>query len=69
MTDGLGKRSGAPDYRQLLDAFDCSGRRPAECVQYLVAKGYTVGQARNAVYRYRRSGRDTFVGGSEASED
>jgi hypothetical protein len=43
------------NYRALLDAFRASERSPSECVRHLVSQGFTTGQARNAVYRYRRA--------------
>jgi hypothetical protein len=41
-------------YTRLLDAFGAADRTAQECVRHLEGQGMTSGQARNAVYRYRR---------------
>jgi hypothetical protein len=41
-------------YDRLLDGFGATGRSTAQCVLHLVAAGLTKGQARNAIYRYRK---------------
>jgi hypothetical protein len=40
-------------YEELLSDFGAANRSGAECIQHLQSLGYTRGQARNAVYRYR----------------
>jgi Holliday junction resolvasome RuvABC DNA-binding subunit len=54
----MGKTSGESvrrerNYDQVLESFGANSHSAAECVQYLLSLGYTRGQARNAVYRYR----------------
>lgn len=44
----------AGDYVGLLDAFGAAERTPQECALYLQRSGFSAGQARNAVYRYRQ---------------
>ena len=41
-------------HTRALDAFGAQHRSARECVQYLEEQGLTRGQARNAVYRYRK---------------
>jgi hypothetical protein len=43
-----------PDYVRLLDDFGASHKAARECVRFLEQAGYSHGQARNAVYRFRR---------------
>lgn len=55
--DSVPRRAGrdaAARYTVLLDSFGAATRRPIDCVHYLESQGLTHGQARNAVYRYRR---------------
>jgi len=40
-------------YNQLLDEFDGSLKSNIECIRFLENQGYSVGQAKNAVYVYR----------------
>jgi hypothetical protein len=47
------KGSRAADYKTILDRFSEGSRTRRECIQYLQSIGYSLGQARNAVYRYR----------------
>lgn len=42
------------DYRRLLEDFGASSKTASECVRFLEEKGHSRGQARNAVYRFRR---------------
>jgi len=42
------------DYVRLLDDFGASQKTARECVRFLEQAGYSHGQARNAVYRFRR---------------
>lgn len=49
------ERPTADHYMRLLDDFGAHDKRPRECVKYLEERGYSHGQARNAVYRYRRA--------------
>lgn len=53
LTDSAASKGEAAIYESLLSDFGANARRPAECVAFLVAKGFRVGQARSAVYRYR----------------
>lgn len=43
------------DYMEMLDSFGAEARTAGECRRLLEEKGFTSGQARNAVYRYRRA--------------
>lgn len=60
-------RTSAADYEAVLNAFEATTRRPAECVKHLVSLGYSVGQARSAVYRYR--GRHGLLNDSAKQQD
>lgn len=51
------KRPTEANYRQLLSEFTSSGRPSREAVEFLVERGCTRGQARNALYRFRRTQR------------
>lgn len=42
-------------YIQLLDEFHGTCKSNMECVRYLESLGYSYGQARNAVYNYRKT--------------
>lgn len=42
------------NYEALLDAFDGINHTNQQCVQSLMGAGFTLGQARNAVYQYRK---------------
>jgi hypothetical protein len=42
------------DYPRLLEDFGATDKTARECVRYLEQAGYSHGQARNAVYRFRR---------------
>ena len=42
-------------YNELLDEFDCASKRPMECIRYLESCGFTYGQARSAVHKYRKT--------------
>jgi len=44
-----------PSYTDLLDAFGALTRPAAECVACLESRGLSKGQARNAVFRFRRA--------------
>ena len=48
-----GSRPGS-DYRRLLTEFRAEERPPVESTRFLMSQGFTRGQARNAVYRYRQ---------------
>jgi hypothetical protein len=47
------RKGDAKAYERLLSAFNAAAKPNGECVAYLVSLGFTQGQARNAVYRYR----------------
>ncbi len=52
------------DYERILEAFEAAGRPTGESVRHLMGLGFSTGQARSAVYRYRE--RHGLVGkGSE----
>jgi hypothetical protein len=40
-------------YNRLLDEFDGTRKSNMECIHYLEKLGYSQGQAKNAVYKYR----------------
>ncbi len=40
-------------YNQLLDEFDGTRKTNMECIHYLEGLGYSQGQAKNAVHKYR----------------
>ncbi len=42
------------DYRELLDNFRAAEKPNRDSVRHLESLGYTSGQARNAVYQYRK---------------
>jgi hypothetical protein len=49
------KRGGSErEYDRLLTEFRAATRASGDCVSYLESLGYSKGQARNAVYRYRQ---------------
>lgn len=41
-------------YDRILDEYDGMNKTNIECIRYLEEQGYSQGQAKNAVYRYRR---------------
>jgi hypothetical protein len=41
------------DYKAVLDAFSAAQKSPAASVDHLMSLGYSRGQARSAVHRYR----------------
>ena len=41
------------DYEHILEAFEAAKRPTQESVRHLMALGFSLGQARSAVYRYR----------------
>ncbi len=52
--DGQPRGSREREYEKVLRDFGAQSRTNAECIQHLVSLGYTAGQARNALYRYRQ---------------
>lgn len=42
------------EYERLLEAFSARERPSSDCVRYLCSLGFTNGQARSAVFRYRQ---------------
>ena len=42
-------------YNEILDRLGEANKSARECVEHLIALGYSQGQARNATYRYRVS--------------
>jgi hypothetical protein len=43
------------EYRRLLDEFGANKKKSVESVRYLESLGFRTGQARSAVYQYRKS--------------
>jgi len=41
-------------YDRLLREYETQGRAPRDAIAFLVSNGFTTGQARNAVYRFRQ---------------
>ena len=41
------------EYDTILDKFNASSKRPQECIKYLEEMGYSYGQSKTAVYKYR----------------
>jgi hypothetical protein len=41
------------EYERLLDEFGAEERGNMECIRYLESLGFSIGQAKNAVYNYR----------------
>jgi hypothetical protein len=52
--DATRVRASAADYERVLDAFGAKAKTSIDCVRHLQSLGFTVGQARNASYRYRQ---------------
>ena len=46
-------RATRQEYAELLDGICAKAKRQRECVEYLEGLGYTYGQAKSAVHRYR----------------
>jgi hypothetical protein len=47
-------KSGSRDeYTRLLNSFGASTKRPMDCIRFLERLGFSVGQAKTAVYNYR----------------
>ena len=42
------------DYNSLLDKYGAKGKSNKECVEYLKGLGFSYGQAKSAVYSYRK---------------
>ena len=49
-------------YKELLERYRASGNAMGGAIRHLTALGYTKGQARNAVYRFRLTKRDADKG-------
>lgn len=47
-------RSTDEDYERILSQFGATKRATAECVNHLLSLGFSRGQARSAVYRFRQ---------------
>lgn len=41
------------EYARLLEEFGAAHKRPIECIRHLEGLGFSVGQAKTAVHRYR----------------
>jgi len=48
-------RATQAEYDQILDDFDARSRTPKECISHLERMGYSYGQSKTAVYKYRVS--------------
>lgn len=48
-------RTTQDEYDQILDNFDAQNKRPKECMRHLEGRGFSYGQAKTAVYKYRVS--------------
>lgn len=47
-------RGGTQDeYDSILDRFDARHKRPRDCIHYLESMGFSFGQAKTAVHKYR----------------
>jgi hypothetical protein len=57
------------NYSEILDAFGGRARSAADCTRHLVSLGFSQGQARNAVFRYRRSNRERDPHARDGSKD
>lgn len=55
----VGRRGSGKDYQRLLEAFGGASKPNAECLTFLLSQGYTRGQARNALYRFRQRDKAT----------
>jgi hypothetical protein len=52
----VGKRVGSgEEYTRILSVFEAELKKSREAVEHLKSLGFTTGQARSAVYRYRRT--------------
>jgi len=47
------RRTTQDEYDQILDDFGAQNIAPQDCIRYLEEKGYSYGQAKTAVYKYR----------------
>lgn len=56
---GIIARSRQARYDEILRAFGAGTRSGAECIQHLESLGFTRGQARNALYRFRQREADS----------
>jgi len=50
----IAKQKGSQNqYNQLLDEFDGTQKSNIDCIRYLESLGFSQGQSKNAVYKYR----------------
>ena len=49
------RRTTQDEYDQILDDFDARNMAPKECIRHLEVMGFSYGQAKTAVYKYRVS--------------
>ncbi len=47
------RRTTQDEYDQILDEFGAQTTPPQDCIKYLESKGFSYGQAKTAVYKYR----------------
>ncbi len=46
-------RATQDEYDRILDDFNAQNKRPKECIRHLEGRGFSYGQAKTAVYKYR----------------
>lgn len=52
----VSKRKGSQEeYKEILDKFNGETKTNMKCIHYLESLGFSQGQAKNAVYNYRKS--------------
>ena len=49
----MSERACQEDYDQIMDDFNARIRKPQDCIKHLESLGYSYGQAKSAVYKYR----------------
>ena len=48
------RRGTQEEYNQILDKFNGQSKSNMECIRYLESQGFSQGQAKNAVHKYRK---------------
>lgn len=56
------------EYNKLLDAFDAKHHRYSECISFLLEKGYSLSQSKNALYVYKKGGKTSVETRRTSSE-
>ena len=49
------QRGSQAEYDQILDYFEARNKSPQDCIRHLESMGFSYGQAKTAVYKYRVS--------------